>query len=550
MELPPLRCVGGVPYRGHPYDFEPWRVPRVHWERAKRQFLERGGLNGAEQIASFVSHLTNTDVLPQVLCQRLEELCTDETRVLVKVLENLRQGSHQMATARKSSLTGRKFTSFRHATDNPRTPRGSFRLTPRRSSLQHASAEENVVPPLSLAPMPMDAPHDVSRSTSTLRISVDIGNASVVAHTITQLMPLDLISEVTSLTPDISQQLQAFAKGKSTCHPRRGTGTLTLEQFGLLLSFFACPTNPTSDALGGTINENDEPLEALLAALPEDGTEPTVVEAMLVSIGIAPSQMKSALVPTDSPTSAGGRWVGFRGQIREILQEQQVEGEDDVLQRRTPTRRRNSARVFFPSHNGEVDPTTEAAPMIEFSQHSLSRYEKSLGGSLQHAGSMSLGGPSVLSSVSGQTPRRTPRTPMELSVAEKSLEASQALTKDPKSHLLMDGAPRSACVDAAIPLPVERCTVGTQTDAVSFTLMWLGPVVQSQGTSTQRSGHVGKVVSLELLRRKRHAMKRAERGLAAKTSFEALCKLPVPQLQEMYDSMVVKQRIKTHNSQQ
>ncbi|CUG83926.1 Hypothetical protein, putative [Bodo saltans] len=535
MELPPLRSA--VPFRPQSYDLIPYRVPKQHWEKAKRQFLQQGGVNGTNQIAAFMTGLTNTDVLPAVISQRLESLCVEESRVLMKVLELLRPPVAAAPTMRKTSITGRKFASFRgHAGD--RTPRGSFRLTPRRSSLQQYTPNDEPLAPLASA-VPTSTQEavlpEVHSLSCSLRLPVDVTSSTVVARTITQLLPIDLAVEMLEPSQDALLFLQSFAKGTSTCHPRRGTGTLTLEQFAILLSYFACPTNPStaSDHNGpGTVNENIESVAALLSALPDDGTETDEVEAILASVGISSTHMLMAFgkqaSSSDSPVSPSHRMPGVRSHVKELLQERQIDGEDDVLQRRTPTKRKGSVRMFMPSHSRDAALAT--MDLADSTSLSLSRSDKSI--ALQQSMSLAAAGMSGV----GATPRRSPRSPMDTSATDSGWFGNAPKEWKPPVELLMEipadiVSPSNGTITTSRAIGVDMTT---QTDAVSFTLMWLGPITKSHGTSTQRSGHVGKVVSLELLKRERRERNRT------KAKPENLSSLPIAQLEEMYRSMTSK----------
>jgi hypothetical protein len=536
MELPPLRSA--VPFRPQPHDLIPYRVPKKHWERAKRQFLQQGGINGTDQIATFMTSLTNTDVLPAVICQTLEALCVDESRVLLKVLELLRPTGSLPLQARKTSITGRKFASFRGHADRTadRTPRGSFRLTPRRSSLQqqYTPTDEPLVPQTAVsAPLVEVAFPEVQRISCSLRLSVDVTSPTVVARTIAQLLPINLAMEILQPSQDSLVYLQSFTKGTSTCNPRKGSGTLTLEQFALLLSFFACPTNPTSlsDHNGtGPLNENIESVAALLSALPDDGTETDEVEAILASVGISSTHMLMAFgkhTSSDSPVSPSSRVPGFRGHVQDLLQEQQIDGEDDVLQRRTPPKRKGSVRMFTPFSNKDAAPSS--MELGDSTSLSFSRSDKSI--ALQQSMSLAAG-----ASVAGVTPRRSPRSPIEASATDNGWLGHAPKEYKPPAELLMEipeamPSNRTASTSRAIGVDMS-----TQTDAVSFTLMWLGPLTKSHGTSTQRSGHVGKVVSLELLKRERR-----ERNRVAPKP-DDLNSLPVAQLEAMYRTMTAKKK--------
>lgn len=498
----------------------PYGVPRDMWESVKRKYFQCGGLNSIAAVTEFLASVANTNFLPQSVRRWLEAECTDESHHLMHVMED--------AAARTSRghrhTSTKRLMSFRQAAVTLQATH-SFRTTPRRLSssttpldcIVHAEA---VPPPLQLS----------ATLFPTRRLVFDASNPRAVEELLVHIVPLRILSE----SVNASHGVQAMASGKPTFDYVKGTGTLTLEQLALLLSFVAEPSPPRGGVRPRHLTAPGA--DDVLSFVDDSGEEH--LEDVLEGFGLLPSTVTAyfrSSVPigadtTDSPSLLSGGDVRLKDAISVLMKSETASGAvDDVLARLTPTNRANEmSRVKSEKRLGKL----------------TSRSRSPNEDSTAHTSPIALGAAAnpTLDSTwhSGVSPRRSPRE-CDASASLHLLEPSNAAAVAdatagilPPDHALVAAlvgvSPhqmrtqelRVRAPEATAQRPkVATSHAKTQTDAPSFTLLWLGPKVRSEATSTEASGEVGRVVSLTMLKVHRHR-KQNKKGTTSAVDYSAL----------------------------
>lgn len=583
--------------------FLPLGVPIALWEGAKKKFFQQGGLTTSEAVCQFLSAITLADMLPHNVKDWLETLAVREGQILMHQLEE-----HHLLTAAnatyyrtprgsmkhtKSSFGSKKLLSFKHHSNQedgaPRqTPRGAAsRMTPRRQSLQNTPLDDSFGSLAQVQSLVVD--EGPTRKSATLgrpRLQLDLNNVHLLEQTLVNVLPVRLVNKIPP--SPAAAGVQQLAASSPTFDPVKECGSFSLEQLGLLLSFFALPDIDAASKGGEDVAaqkgnvfsflEEMSP-EAFLPSLMDGevvhggvghevdlmeassrpgspshtfvcppGSVASNVEILLQSFGMSPHKifasgngaMTKALTQEDHEAS-------YKSTIELLLASSNLRGaknsggvtargrdddddEFDVLLRLTPPESRSHSADHSHHHHHHHSKShlssmhrsrsaMETLPPISNTFQSLKIKAPTSAGLIEVQGewvSSPAGDPSPDSGFSGQSTAR--------SMSSANMPANTVLVKA-RSNVSVAPSTTLAKVDsvlkhtADVPIPPTASdptkksvsvSAATQTECMSFTMMWLGPIRRNIGTTTRPTGDVGKVVSLTMVKVEKRRKERQE----------------------------------------